>query len=105
MTKENALKLLRSSDHGFLGEETVKEIATAFGVKIPTYLAKANPDDFKGLTLWDEKGNPVSEARGQDAAVAMEVCDRLKISYMSFFGRGSQLAHCCDQIEFYLTNK
>lgn len=94
-----SIKILAASDHGFLGEETVRRVTEPFGFVGHTYLAKANPQDFKGLTLWDKDGNQISEARGQDAhKVAMEVCDHLGIKYEDYFGVGSQLSECVSKL-------
>lgn len=106
MTKGEALKYLSEGDHAFLSEKRVKQIADAFGIKITTYLAKANPQDFKGLSLWNDKGEPISEARGQDAhKVALQICATLKLKYQDMFGIGSQLRSCCESIAKYLHNE
>ena len=99
MNKVSALNILEGSDHGFISKEGVDQIAKAFNVNIPTYLAKANPEDFKGLTLWDKEGNSINEMEGQDAhKVAISICQGLKIEYRSMFGIGSQLRACTEAI-------
>jgi hypothetical protein len=98
-SKKEAIDFLAGCDHGFLGVEKANEITEPFGFKAKTYLAKANPQDFKGLSLWNEKGEPISEAQGQDAhKIAMQICEKLGLQYMEFFGVGSQLAHCIEVI-------
>ena len=90
-----SIRELAGADHAFLGKETVRRITEPFGFMGHTYLAKANPQDFKGLTLWDKDGNPLKEAWGQDAhKVAMEICHHLEIKYEDYFGIGSQLRSC-----------
>ena len=77
-----------------------------FGFSGSTYLAKANPQDFKGLTLQDKDGNPIDELVGQDASVvASEIADHLEIDYQELFGRGSQLRECCSRILEHLNGK
>jgi hypothetical protein len=99
LTKKEAVEILSQADHGFLSKEGVDKIGEAFGVKLSTYLAQANPQDFKGLSLYDKKGNPIDELEGQDAdVVAQELCSKIGLTYREFFGRGSQLRECCDKL-------
>lgn len=105
MKKGEALKYLSACDHGFIAKRKVQEIGKAFGVTLSTYLAKANPNDFKGLSLWNEQGQQVSEMEGQAAhIVASELCRKLDIDYEVFNGIGSQLAECCHKLANYLHN-
>lgn len=100
------IKKLAACDHGFLPKNKVREWTQAFGFEGTTYLAKANPQDFKGLSLYDKDGNPVDEMEGQDAhKVAMQICKHLGIEYQDMFGIGSQLRECVDQIRKYLEAK
>ena len=105
MTQREVVDALRDCDHAFLTPEAVKKFTNAFGFDGSTYLAKANPQDFKGLTL----KNGVKEARGQDAdEVACQIADRLFHNctepqvYNQIFGRGSRLRAACDAIEEHL---
>ena len=104
MTKLEAIKELATYDHCFLGKEGVEELTKPFGFKGSTYLAKANPQDFKGLSLHDEKGNPVDEMEGQDSAsVACQITYHLGVKYQEMFGRGSRLRSACEAVEKHLT--
>lgn len=106
MEKARQAKLIRELyelDHCFLSKEGVEHYTKPFGFIGSTYLAKANPDDFKGLTLQDKDGNPLAELKGQDASVvAKEIADYLKLNYVPQYGRGSQLRVCCSAILEYL---
>lgn len=94
------------ADHGFLPKKIVDKIADAFGITISTYTARSNPEEFKGLSLWDEEGNPVDFLEGQDAdRVAEQVCSGLDIPYPAMHGRGSQLAVCVDALRKHWTEK
>ena len=106
MTKVEALEILTGADHGFFSAEGVKKIGDAFGVKLSTYLAKADPQDFKGLSLYDKKGKPVDKMVGQNAEiVAMELCNKIGLSYQEFYGKGSQLQHCCQVLDRWLAGE
>jgi len=101
MNRIEAVNALREYDHCFINQETVEEITAPFGFKGYTYVARSNagPDNPKGLTL----SEGLDELRGQDAAVvATEICQHLKLDYMSKFGRGSQLRECCDVLSRYV---
>jgi len=100
MTKKEAIKALRESDHCFISADGVYDLTKPFGFEGSTYVAKANPQDFKGLTLWDNDGKPVKEMEGQDASViATEIANHLGLEYKEQFGRGSQLRTACNAIE------
>jgi hypothetical protein len=87
---------LREYDHLFLSPEGAKHFTAPFGFKAHTYTMKANPNEFKGLTL----NNGATEAEGVEADVlAMQICRHLLIPFPSKFGRGSQLRACCDALE------
>lgn len=87
---------LRHYDHAFLTREGALHFSKPFGFEAYTYVAKANPQDFKGLTL----ANGATEAEGIDAAdLAEQICRHVGVKYDSKFGRGSQLRACCDALE------
>jgi len=100
------IRQLYECDHGFLPERIVKEWTAAFEFEGDTYLAKANPEDFKGLSLFDEKGNAVSEMRGQAAhVVALQIARHLGIEVPDMYGVGSQLRIACARILESLNGK
>lgn len=102
MQKARQAKLIRELyelDHAFLSKEGVEHYTKPFGFAGSTYTAKANPRDFKGLTLYDKKGNQIDELEGQDAAiVASEIAKHLGLEYVPMHGRGSSLRECCARI-------
>ena len=100
------IRELYECDHGFLSKEGVEHFTKPFGFSGRTYLAKANPQDFKGLSLQDKDGNPISELEGQDAAkVALEIASHLGVQVPDMYGRGSQLAIACARILEHLNKK
>ena len=109
MKKARQAKLIRELyelDHAFLSKEGVEHYTKPFGFTGSTYLAKANPQDFKGLTLYDDNGDPIDELEGQDSArVAEEIADHLKVDYPPMHGRGSRLRVCCARILEHLNEK
>ena len=97
--QKKAVEMLYQLDHAFIGKEGVEQLTKPFGFIGTTYLAKANPEDFKGLSLHDAEGNAVSEMDGQDASkTAMEICQHLGIEFQEMYGRGSQLRVCAARI-------
>jgi hypothetical protein len=117
MKKQRQAKLVRELnelDHCFLSKKGVERFTKPFGFTGSTYLAKANPQDFKGLSLYDKDDNPIKEADewrwviGQDASiVAIEIAEHLGVEYdqMYSFGRGSQLRSACSAILEHLNKK
>jgi hypothetical protein len=109
LEQAHKVKLIRDlyqHDHAFLSKQGVEHFTKPFGFIGTTYMAKANPQDFKGLSLYDEAGNPVPEWEGQNAdVVAREICQHLKVKYNPMFGRGSGLRECCARLLEYLTKK
>lgn len=99
-TKLEAIRELVKHDHSFLKPEFVEAITKPFGFKGSTYLAHANPEEIKGLSLYDDKGNPIDKAMGQDADVcACEIANHIGAKYQGMFGRGSALRECCRAVE------
>jgi hypothetical protein len=102
MEQANKGKLIRElyeCDHCFLSKEGVEHYTKPFGFVGSTYIAKSNPQDFKGLSLYDKDGNPLDELEGQDASViAIEIADHLGVKYQPMYGRGSALRECCARI-------
>ena len=106
MTKVEALEILSSADHGFFSAGGVRKLGDAFGIKLSTYTAYANPQDFKGLSLYDKKGKPVDKMVGQNAeVVAMELCNKIGLPYQEFYGKGSQLSHCCKVLNKWIAGE
>ena len=94
-----SIEELAERDHGFLPEEEVRSICEPFGFMVYTYLAKANPQDFKGLSLFDKDGSPLDEMRGQAThIVAKQICKHLEIDYPPMHGIGSQLEVCINAL-------
>lgn len=90
-----AIMELYEYDHAFLSPEGVEHFTKPFGFKGHTYLAKANPQDFKGLTL----NGGATEAEGQDAhQVALQIASHLGVKVPDMFGVGSQLRVACTKI-------
>ena len=104
MNKLEAIRNLSTHDHAFLKESYIKKLGKIFGLKIPIRQAYSDPPGtFKGLSLYDDKGNPIETARGQDAdIIACDIAQQLNIDYTSMFGRGSALRECCRAIEEHL---
>lgn len=89
-------------DHAFLTPEAVAHFTKPFGFVGTTYKAKANPQDFKGLTLRDG----LTEAEGQDAHnLALQIAQHLGVSVPDMFGIGSQLRIACTKILEHLKEK
>ena len=100
------IRVLYELDHAFIPKEQVFKLTDAFGFKGTTYLAKANPEDFKGLSLYDAKGNPVSEMEGQAAhKVALQIAKHLGVEVPDMYGIGSQLRVACAKILEHLNAK
>jgi hypothetical protein len=98
-TRIQTVEKLREYDHAFLSVEDAEKLTKPFGFNARTYVATANPKDFKGLTL---RGGAKS-AKGIGAhELAMQICDHLGVKYPSRSGRGSQLRDCCDALEQWL---
>jgi len=90
---------LRQCDHAFLTVEGAHYYSKPFGFTARTYVAHANPDDPKGLTL----DSGAESARGIAAHdLAMQICDHVGVAYRETMGRGSQLRLCCDALEAWM---
>ena len=91
---------LRRYDHAFLTVEGAEALSKPFGFTARTYVERANPNDPKGLTLH----NGAKSAKGIAAHhLAMQICDHVGVEYSAdFWGRGSQLRECCDQLEKWI---
>jgi hypothetical protein len=101
MNLKEIVKELRECDHLFLTVEGAIKYSQPFGFTARTYVVKANPEDPKGLTLYD---GAVS-AEGIDASdLALQICHHLKVDYDACFGRGSQLRKCCDALDEWIDN-
>lgn len=87
------IKELRDDyDHGFLDVSGVKHFTEPFGFEGSTYLARANPEEIKGLTL----ANGATEMEGQDAnVIAEEIAGRVCGFKPWQEGRGSRLRSAC----------
>lgn len=86
------IRQLYELDHAFIPQDMVLKITRHFGFDGHCYIAKANPNDFKGLSLFDIDGKPISEMRGQAAHnVALQIAQILGVDVPDMFGIGSQL--------------
>lgn len=104
--QSKVIRKLYECDHGFLSKKQVNYFTEPFGFEGTTYLAKSNPKEFKGLSLWDEQGNPIDELEGQDAdKVAYEIASYLGVNFQRMYGRSSQLRECCARILEHLNKK
>lgn len=82
-------------DHCFISKEGVMKFTKPFGFVGHTYIATANPQDFKGLTL----ENGMKRAEGQDAhKLALQIAQHLGVDVPDMFGMGSQLRIACVKI-------
>jgi hypothetical protein len=98
-TQAEALDMIESWDHAFVTPAGAVEVCGALGIPAPSPQVRiANPQDFKGLTVWDDEGNelpPGTEVQGHDAEIlAAHCCKSLGVDYGSRSGRGSQLRAC-----------
>ena len=90
---------MRKYDHVFLSPDGAAHFEHAFGVKLRTYVVKANPRDPKGLTLNDG----ATQAEGIAAEeMACQVCDHFEVAYDDKMGRGFQLRACCDALDAWI---
>lgn len=104
--KAKLIRELYELDHAFISKEGVEHYTKPFGFTGSTYLAKSNPQDFKGLSLFDKEGNPIEEMEGQDASVvAKEIAQHIKVKFTPMYGRGSTLRECCARILESLNEK
>jgi len=102
-TKLQAIKELQKLDHAFLSPEGVKKIGEPFGV-YETYKLKNEPKKFKGLNCPEYKDGEMVE--GLDAhCLAILICEKEDVEYLSMFGIGSQLSVCCEAMIKHLTKK
>ena len=93
--QKKVVDMLYELDHAFISREGVEKLTKPFGFMGTTYVAKANPQDFKGLSLYDKDGNAIPEMEGQDASTTAEqICKHLGLDYIPQHGRGSQLRVC-----------
>lgn len=95
-------RLREDYDHAFLTVEGALAFSRPFGFDAETYVAYANPDDPKGLTLND--GSASAEGIAADV-LARQICDHVGVKYPPMFGRGSQLRACCDALASWLATK
>ena len=94
---------LKDYHHSFLNKDGCERFLKPFGIDVKLEKAKANPQDFKGLSLWDKQGNPVNEAEGLSGLdISSAIAHKLKINVLHLFGRGSQHQSNCELIIEYL---
>lgn len=93
---------LRGYDHAFLTVEGADYFSKPFGFKARTYVARANPNDPKELTL--ASGADSAEGIAADI-LAMQICDHVRVEYYRGLGRGSQLRVCCDALQRWLKSQ
>lgn len=96
------IRELYEYDHAFLSPVGAAHFTQPFGFIARTHVEKANPQDFKGLTL----NEGMSEAEGVEAsALALQIASHLGVSVPDMFGRGSQLRIACAKILEHLNGK
>lgn len=96
------IRELYGYDHAFLSPEGAAHFTEPFGFKARTRVERANPNDFKGLTLNDG----MTEAEGVEASdLALQIALRLDVDVPDMFGRGSQLRIACARILEHLGSK
>lgn len=100
-------ELRQLEGHEFVSKDGVLHYTEPFGFKGSTYIAKSDaPGTFKGLQLWDDKGNRVEQLEGQASyKMIMEICDHLGIKYQEYFGKGTQYQSCLLNLEEFLLAK
>lgn len=96
------IRELYEYDHAFLTPEGAAHFTEPFGFSPRTYVERANPDDFKGLTLNDG----ATEARGVAAhQLALQIASHLGVSVPDMFGVGSQLRIACSKVLEHINKK
>ena len=99
MEKIKLIEELKKYHHDFLNKEGCEHFLKPFNIEIKLDKVKGNPQDFKGLSLWDKKGNPISEAEGLSGLELSELIkNKLSITTQNYFGRGSQHQANCNAI-------
>lgn len=89
------IRELYEYDHAFLTAEGAAHFTEPFGFKAHLHIEKANPQDFKGLTLRDG----LTEAEGVAAhKLALQIAGHLGVNVPDMFGIGSQLRIACARI-------
>lgn len=96
------IRELYEYDHAFLTKEGAEHFTAPFGFTPRLHVEKANPQDFKGLTL----NNGAESAEGIGAhQLALQIASHLKVSVPDMFGIGSQLRIACAKILEHLNEK
>ena len=99
MDKIKLIEKLKSYHHDFLNRLGCEHFLNPFDIKIELSKEVANPEDIKGLSLWDKKGNSIKEAEGLSG---LEISDliafKLKVKTQNYFGRGTQHRANCEAI-------
>ncbi|HEC39484.1 hypothetical protein LCGC14_0577200 [marine sediment metagenome] len=102
MIKENQIQLIQELEnyhHGFLNKEGCEYFLQPFGITAKLDNVKANPQDFKGLALWDNNGKSIKEAKGLSGLdISSLIAVKLNVVTLNLFGRGSQHRSNCEAI-------
>ena len=99
MDKIKLIEELEQHHHNFLNKEGCEHFLKPFEIDFKFQKVRANPQDFKGLSLWDKKGNPVNEMEGLSGLeISSLIADKLNISVASYYGRGFQHRANCEAI-------
>lgn len=93
MNKQEAIQELLKYDHCVMSSKGAEKICDPFNVPIPKEVEY--PD------AQQENGKPVIGIAAHE--LAEHLCQRLGISYISQFGKGSQLRMCCKALTETLT--
>ena len=99
---QDKIKLIEELEdyyHSFLNKAGCGRFLKPFGIDVKLEKAKANPQDFKGLYLWDKQGNPINEAEGLSGLdISSKIAYKLGVKTLNLFGRGSQHQSNCELI-------
>ena len=97
--KIELIEELKKHRHSFLNKDGCNHFLKPFCIETKTNNAKANPQDFKGLSLWDKKGNPIDKAEGLSGLdISYLIIGKLNITTITYFGRGFQHQANCEAI-------
>lgn len=96
------IRELYEFDHAFLPKNEALRFSRAFGFDVHTHVERANPDDFKGLSL----PNGMTEMDGIAAhSLALQIASHIGVTVPDMYGVGSQLRIACSKVLEHLNGK
>ena len=99
MNKIKLIEDLKKHHHNFLNKNGCESFLKPFDIPVKVDKVKANPQDFKGLSLWDKDGKSMKEGEGLSGVdISGLIVSKLKLSVRDFFGRGFQHQANCETI-------